>query len=90
MNTQQHMGWVAVAMSRGIDAKIIPVIPPIVNVIIVPKEKSIGVFRTIDPPVIVASQLKILIPVGTATSIVVSITINRNNGSAPVVNMWCP
>ena len=36
------------------------------------------------------NNLKILIPVGTATSIVVSITMKRNNGSAPVVNMWWP
>ena len=77
-------------MSSGIDAKIIPVIPPIVNVIIVPRAKTIGVLRTIDPPVIVASQLKIFMPVGTATSIVVNITIKRNNGSAPDVNIWWP
>ena len=77
-------------MSKGIDAKMIPVIPPIVKVITVPEAKIIGVFITTDPPVIVASQLKILIPVGTAASIVVSITINLNKGSAPVVDMWCP
>ena len=77
-------------MSSGIEARIIPVIPPIVKVIIVPNAKIMGVLVTIDPPVIVASQLKILIPVGTATSMVVSITTKRNSGSAPVVNMWCP
>ena len=77
-------------MSSGIEARIIPVIPPIVKVMTVPNAKIMGVLVTIDPPVIVASQLKILIPVGTATSMVVSITMKRNSGSAPVVNMWCP
>ena len=49
-------------MSNGIEAKIIPVIPPIVKVITVPKANSIGVFNTTDPPVIVANQLNIFIP----------------------------
>jgi hypothetical protein len=48
----------------------IPVNPPNVNRKINPLAKSIGVFRTIEPPNIVAIQLKILIPVGTAITIV--------------------
>jgi hypothetical protein len=48
----------------------IPVKPPKVNKKINPLAKSIGVFNTIDPPNIVATQLKILIPVGTAIIIV--------------------
>jgi hypothetical protein len=48
----------------------IPVKPPNVNKKIKPLAKSIGVFKTIEPPNIVATQLKILIPVGTAIIIV--------------------
>jgi hypothetical protein len=48
----------------------IPVKPPNVNKKIKPLAKSIGVFKTIEPPKIVATQLKILIPVGTAIIIV--------------------
>ena len=47
-------------------AKITPVTPPTVNRKINPIAKSIGVFNEIEPPHIVAIQLKILIPVGTA------------------------
>ena len=50
--------------------KTIPVKPPNVNKKIKPLAKSIGVFNTIEPPNIVATQLKILIPVGTAMIIV--------------------
>ena len=50
--------------------KTIPVKPPNVNKNIKPLANNIGVFRTILPPNIVAIQLKILIPVGTAIIIV--------------------
>jgi hypothetical protein len=50
--------------------KIIPVKPPKVNKKIKPLANNIGVFKTIEPPNIVATQLKILIPVGTAIIIV--------------------
>jgi hypothetical protein len=50
--------------------KTIPVNPPKVNKKMNPLAKSIGVFNTIVPPNIVATQLKILIPVGTAIIIV--------------------
>jgi len=46
--------------------KTIPVKPPNVNKKIKPLANNIGVFKTILPPNIVAIQLKILIPVGTA------------------------
>ena len=39
---------------------------------------------------LVFSQLKILMPVGTATSMVVSITTKRSSGDIPLVSMWCP
>ena len=70
--------------------KIIPVKPPKVNKKMKPLANNIGVFKTIRPPNIVAIQLKILIPVGTATNIVVSIVTNLSEGDIPEVNMWCP
>jgi len=48
----------------------IPVKPPKVNKKIKPLANNIGVFNTIVPPNIVAIQLNILIPVGTAIIIV--------------------
>jgi hypothetical protein len=50
--------------------KTIPVKPPNVNRKIKPFANNIGVLKTILPPNIVAIQLKILIPVGTAIIIV--------------------
>jgi hypothetical protein len=50
--------------------KTIPVNPPNVNKKMKPFANNIGVFNTILPPNIVATQLKILIPVGTAIIIV--------------------
>jgi hypothetical protein len=51
----------------------IPVKPPNVNRNIKPLANNIGVFITIFPPNIVAIQLKILIPVGTAIIIVAAV-----------------
>jgi hypothetical protein len=53
--------------------KMMPVKPPKVNRNIKPLAKSIGVFKTIFPPNIVAIQLNILIPVGTAIIIVAAV-----------------
>jgi hypothetical protein len=53
--------------------RIIPVNPPKVNKKIKPKAKSIGVLKVREPPHIVAIQLKILIPVGTAIIIVAAV-----------------
>jgi hypothetical protein len=50
--------------------KIIPVKPPKVNRKMKPLANNIGVVSTMLPPNIVAIQLKILIPVGTAITIV--------------------
>jgi len=41
------------------------------------------------PPNIVATQLKILIPVGTAIIIVALVKYARVSTSKPTVNMWC-
>jgi len=50
--------------------RIIPVKPPKVNKKMKPFANNIGVFKIIEPPNIVAIQLKILMPVGTAIIIV--------------------
>ncbi len=60
-------------MSKPALAKTTPVTPPTVNNVMKPNAKSIGVRITIVPPHNVASQLKILIPVGTAIIIVAAV-----------------
>ena len=47
-----------------------PVTPPIRNTKMVPVAHSIGVLNSIEPPHIVAIQEKILMPVGTAMTMV--------------------
>jgi hypothetical protein len=54
-------------------ANITPEIPPTVNKKINPIVNSIGVLKFIHPPQIVANQLNILIPVGTAITIVAEV-----------------
>jgi hypothetical protein len=69
-------------------ARIIPVSPPRVNRKINPRTKSIVGFPiSIEPPHIVAIQLKILIPVGTAIIIVAAVKYARVSTSRPTVNM---
>ena len=53
-----------------------------------PLANNIGVFITIRPPNIVAIQLKILIPVGTAIIIVALVKYARVSTSKPTVNIW--
>ena len=57
--------------SNGAEASMIPVRPAIRNWKRNPRQKSIGAANRILPPHIVPSQLKILIPVGMPTAIVV-------------------
>jgi hypothetical protein len=52
-----------------------------------PKVNNIGVFRLNEPPHIVAIQLKILIPVGTAIIIVAAVKYARVSTSKPTVYM---
>ena len=52
-----------------------------------PRAKSIGVGKRSWPPHMVASQLKNLMPVGTAIRNVKKLKNGRY--TAPVVNMWC-
>jgi hypothetical protein len=62
-----------IATSKPALDNIIPVKPPIVNNTKNPKAKSKGVLYISLPPQIVANQLNILIPVGTAIIIVAAI-----------------
>ena len=60
-------------ISRDPLANTIPVNPPSVNRKINPVAHNIGVVNLIFPPYMVASQLKIFIPVGTAMIIVAAV-----------------
>jgi len=60
-----------------------------VNKKIKPIVKSMAGVRVRDPPHIVASQLKILIPVGTAIIIVAAVKYARVSTSRPTTNIWC-
>ena len=52
-------------------------------------QNSIGVVKRILPPHIVPSQLKILMPVGTAISMVETAKKVFAAGVMPTANMWC-
>lgn len=65
----------------------IPVSPPKVNKKIKPLANNIGVLNTIFPPNIVATQLKILMPVGTAIIIVAAVKYALVSTSSPTVYM---
>src|SRR6201993_4359299 len=66
----------------------IPVRPAIKNWKRKAMQNSIGVLNSIFPPHMVASQLKILIPVGTATAIVDKTKKVLAFELIPTVNMW--
>jgi hypothetical protein len=65
----------------------IPVKPPTVNRKIKPSAHNIGVSILIGLPIIVASHLNTLIPVGTAIIIVAAVKYARVSTSKPTVNM---
>ena len=69
--------------------KIRPVKPPKVNTKMKPTANSIGVSNVMEPFHIVAIQLKIFTPVGTAINMVEYIKNNCPVTGIPVVNMWC-
>ena len=52
------------------------------------QQNSIGVWNRIFPPYMVASQLKIFIPVGTATSMVEAAKNELSGLPMPTANMW--
>src|SRR5436190_21541995 len=62
--------------------------PPITNIVTKPIAKSMGAFSSIAPPHMVAIQLKILIPLGTAIARVMIMNGRRAEIERPVVNMW--
>ena len=76
-------------MSKGTEATMIPVMPPRTNVEIKPIPNSMALTSRSFPPQIVANQLNILIPVGTAMIIVVIIKNIRSQPGVPLVNIWC-
>src|SRR2546428_3198270 len=65
-----------------------PLTPPITNIVTKPIAKSIGALSSIAPPHIVAIQLKILMPLGTAIARVMTMNGRRAEIEMPVVNMW--
>jgi hypothetical protein len=67
----------------------IPVSPPIVNTETSPSAKSIGVVKVTLPRHSVASQLMILIPVGTPTSTDAIMKKPFRTFGRPTANMWC-
>src|SRR5918994_4965215 len=76
-------------MVSGTMASITPEMPPSVNMVRKPSANSIGVSRWITPRHSVASQEKILMPVGTAMIAVVTIIGMRIQLCMPDTNMWC-
>ena len=66
-----------------------PVTPPTVNMKMKPSAHSIGVSKVRLPPHIVAIHEKILMPVGTAITIVAAVKYILVFTSMPTVNMWC-
>ena len=68
--------------------RIKPVKPPIVNTKMKPTAQSIGVSKVIEPRHMVASQLKIFTPVGTAISMVAYMKNSWPVTGMPVANIW--
>ncbi len=63
--------------------------PPITNIDRKPRANSIGVVKWSRPSHMVASHEKILMPVGTAITIEVTIIGTRSQPAMPATNMWC-
>src|SRR2546423_651655 len=60
-----------------------------VNIAMKPRANSIGVLKWRSPPHVVASQLKIFTPVGTAMNIVETAKAEFATGPNPTANMGC-
>src|SRR5207253_6383581 len=73
---------------NGATPNMTPVSPAIRNWNRKPQQKSMGVARLILPPYIVASQLKILMPVGMATNSVAAAKKVLEMDVMPTVNIW--
>ena len=61
--------------------------PPSTKLTMKPQENSTALFKEMRPPQRVASQLKNLIPVGTAMKAVAMVKNRRIHGGVPLVNM---
>jgi len=72
-------------MSSPADAKITPLTPPILKSKIKPIINNKGVLKFNQPPQIVANQLKILTPVGTAIIMVLAVKYARVSISKPTL-----
>jgi hypothetical protein len=70
-------------------AKTTPLNPPIVNITTKPNANSIDGVKCNDPPYVVANQLNILIPVGTAIIKVAAVKYALVSTSKPTVYIWC-
>ena len=70
-------------------ARAAPVRPPIMNRNTSPSAHKQAALYVVRVPYIFASNLKILIPVGTAMIIVAFVKHARVSTSIPTVNMWC-
>jgi hypothetical protein len=68
----------------------IPVSPPKVNKKINPRAHNIEGVKDKYEPCKVVNQLKTLIPVGTAITIVTVVKYARVSTSMPTENIWCP
>jgi len=76
-------------MSSPPFARAIPVSPPTVKRKRNPTANSLaGLVRFLEPPHLVAIQLKILIPVGTAMILVAAVKYARVSTSSPTVYLW--
>jgi len=73
----------------GTDARKTPLRPPMTNIEMNASANISEVVNRSLPPQMVASQEKILTPVGTAMIIDVIMNGMRSSGSMPLVNMWC-
>src|SRR3984893_4284551 len=62
--------------------------PQMMNMLMKPTAKSIGVLKFTEPLNIVPIQLKILTPVGTAMSIVLEANTASAMAPRPTANMW--
>src|SRR5436853_7309954 len=69
-------------------AWVTPDSPPMVNMVTKPTANRNGAFTRILPPAMVAIQLKIFTPVGTAMNIVDRANADLATGPNPVANMW--
>src|SRR5438270_12924135 len=73
----------------GGEACMTPLRPPMVNMATKVSAIRMGVVSLTEPPYVVEIQLKILMPVGTAISIVLAAKNEIAMGPRPVVNIWC-